>query len=277
MTSTLVVLSVLAAAPFKVAAGNFSVSGLPAERQDLYVEHVGQQLTVAGIKTVTPRQVSALLGMERQKALLGCGDESGSCMAELAAALGADGILQGEVAKLDQGFQVSLKVLWNQDGRPLTIFTGRAASEGELLDLMTTGAKLMAVDLIGDWPKLTATPANHLVTPASPLFPTGFVLLGVAAAGAAAGTVGVARAQALAWELNHPDTTYVSEAAARRVADDGKAMQALMVTGFAVAGAALATGIVFTILGRPDSEATVTPVAAFGPDGASVGFAGVLP
>lgn len=270
---------VLTAEPFKAASSGVSITGLPPERTELYSELVAQQMTVTGVKVITPKQIAAILGMERQKALLGCSSEATSCVAEIASALGVDGVVQGEAAKLDSGgFQVSLKVLWARDGRPLTVFSGRAADEGGLLDLMSKGASLMAKDLTtGDWVRLTVSPAQHVVAPFSPLLPTGVALLGVAAAGAVIGTIGLLRAGSIANELQSPDKMFISRGEAQAIANDGKGMQTMAIVAFTIGGIALVGGALLTVLGLPSApEGTVKPVAGFGPHGASFGLVGVF-
>src|SRR5437868_3179177 len=162
--------ALLGAAPtgFKAASAGLSVTGVPTDRAEFYSEYVAQQLVAGGLKVVTPKEVASLLGMERQRQLLGCAD-SGSCVAEIASALGADGVVQGEVAKLDSGgYQVSLKVVWSRDGRPLSLFTGRALDEPGLLDVMGKGAALISKDLTeGDWVRLTLAPETHSIMPKS--------------------------------------------------------------------------------------------------------------
>lgn len=268
--------ALLAAAPFKAASAGISVSSLPPERQELYSELVAQQMTVSGVNVITPKQVQSLLGMERQRSLLGCTDTS-NCIAEIASALGVDGVVQGEAAKLDSGsFQVSLKVLWSRDGRPLTVFTGRAADEGALLDLMSQGARLMAQDLTeGDWVRLTVSPAQHVITPSSPLIPVGITLLGVGVAGAVIGTVGSLRANTLAGTLMTQQ--FVSRGAAEAVAREGNGMQLMAVISYSVAGAALISGALLTLLGGPLSSTNVKPVAWLGNDTAGFALVGVLP
>ncbi len=253
------------------------MSGLPPERAEFYQEFVAQQMTVTGVNVITPRQVASLLGMERQREMLGC-NEGNSCIAEIASALGVDGVVLGEAAKLESGaFQVSLKVLWSRDGRPLTVFSGRAADEGVLVDLLSAGARLMAKDLTtGDWVRLTTTPAQHQVAPTSPLLTVGLVLFGVTAGAAALGTVGLVRANVIADELRN--TTYVSRGAAQAVANDGASMQTMAIISYAVGGASLAAGLLLTILGVSSGGAgSVAPVAFFTPQGAGFGLVGALP
>lgn len=82
-------------APPQVAAPELTVIGIDANRAALFTEHLAQQLTALGFTVVSAKQMGSLLGQERQKQLLGCSEESASCMAELAAALGSDAIVTG--------------------------------------------------------------------------------------------------------------------------------------------------------------------------------------
>lgn len=65
-----------------------------------------------GFFTVTTQgEVSSLLGLERQKQLLGCADDGSSCVGELAGALGAKFLMTGSVARFGaDAFQLSLQL-----------------------------------------------------------------------------------------------------------------------------------------------------------------------
>ena len=112
-------LSLLSASPgaIKLAAPGFSVLNVPENAARYYSDHLAHQLDVEGIEVITPTQVSALLGVERQKQLLGCSDSS--CVVELANALGADGVITGSLGKFADAYQVDIKILSTRDGRPL--------------------------------------------------------------------------------------------------------------------------------------------------------------
>jgi hypothetical protein len=263
-----------AVTPFKAATTGLSVSGMPRERAEFYTEYVAQQMAAAGLAVTSPKQVASLLGLERQRQLLGCSQESTSCTAEMAAALGVDGIVQGEVVKLESGgFQVSLKVLWSRDGRPLTVFTGRGEDEPALLDLMGRGARLMSDDLTqGDWVRLTVTPASHTIIPSSPLRVAAWVSFGVGVAALAGGTVGIVRSTTLAEQLR--TGSFVSLGEARAVASDGNTMQVMGGVLLGVGAAALGAGVVMFLLGTSGAPAAA-PTVMFSPGGLSLGFVGV--
>lgn len=273
MLATLLAMT-LCATPFKGASAGISVSGVPSERSEFYSEFVAQQLAAFGVSIITPKQIATLLGMERQKQLLGCSDGGTSCVAEIASALGVDGVVQGEAAKLESGgFQVSLKILWSRDGRALSVFTGRAVDEGGLMDVMGKGAALMAKDLTeGDWVRLTSAPASHSITPSSPVKVVGLSLLGLGAVAIGAGAVGLAHAGSVAGQLQR--STFLSLGEAQAVAKDGSSSQTLGLVFFGVGAASLVAGGVLTFLGF---SSDVRPMAFFGPSGGTVGLVGVLP
>jgi hypothetical protein len=69
-------------------------------------------------QATSPRDVQTLLGVERQRQLLGCTEE-GSCLTELAGAIGARYVLSGAVARLGDAYQLSLQTLDTQKATPL--------------------------------------------------------------------------------------------------------------------------------------------------------------
>src|SRR5688500_16256709 len=91
---------VVSIAPMKLALPGLQVVGIDPKLGAFYGEHFAQQLTLRGARVTSTSEISALLGLERQKQLLGCSDEASSCMAELAKALGVDGLALGDVAKV---------------------------------------------------------------------------------------------------------------------------------------------------------------------------------
>jgi hypothetical protein len=61
-------------------------------------------------ESISTRDVETLLGLERQKQLLGCGDQASSCLAELSGALGARFVLSGTLGQLGDSWQLSLQM-----------------------------------------------------------------------------------------------------------------------------------------------------------------------
>ncbi len=141
-------LACLAAAPSppRLTAPGFSGVNVDAKTLTFLSDHLAQQLTQAGLRVVTASELAAVLGLERQKQLLGCGSDS--CLAELSGALGADGVVVGSVGRFDDGLQLNVKIVSAKDGATLAAFSRRVPSEGKALDALTEGAKAMAAKLL---------------------------------------------------------------------------------------------------------------------------------
>lgn len=81
--------------------------------------------------------VQRLLGVERQRQLLGCSDEGASCMTEVAGALGARFLLSGSVARLaEKTLQLNLQTLDTVTAKTIARSTRIAADVTELRRLL---------------------------------------------------------------------------------------------------------------------------------------------
>lgn len=129
----------------RLAAPGFSASKVEPSMADFVSEHFAQKLSLEGISVLSSSEVKALVGLERQRQLMGC-DES-NCMAELADALGADGVITGSIGKFGQVFQVNIKILSSNNAGTLSIISRKAYSEEELLTLLDEAAEIAALDL----------------------------------------------------------------------------------------------------------------------------------
>ncbi|MBF5045879.1 hypothetical protein FGE12_25945 [Aggregicoccus sp. 17bor-14] len=163
MLAPLLTLSLLAAAPaepsLKLAAPGFSCVDAEAKACDFFNDYFAQQLAAeAHARVTTKTEVSALLGFERQKQLLGCSEESSSCLAEIAGALGVDGVLVGSVATFGKELALTVKVVGAKDGEPLASWSTRARKDG-VLDALGEGARAIARQLRPAGAPLAAAPA----------------------------------------------------------------------------------------------------------------------
>ncbi len=82
-------------------------------------------------------EVQTLLGKERQAQLLGCSDESNSCLTELAGALGARFVMSGTVTKLGEAYQLTLQTLDSQKAQSVGRSVRIASSLDTLLAQLT--------------------------------------------------------------------------------------------------------------------------------------------
>ena len=173
-------LLLLSAAPVKLAAPGFACEGAGERLCSAYLERFSTLLGSPQVKVTTAGDVASVLGLERQKQLLGC-SESG-CLAELAGALGVDGLLTGSLVKTSAGWLVTLKVVRTRDGGTWLTATTRARTEEELQGFLDRTAGEFRGQLQLGAPGLPAVAAAP--APPSPLVPWipamagGAVLLG---------------------------------------------------------------------------------------------------
>ena len=144
MISTLAVL-VLSATSMKVSAPPWKLTGIEASEGSIYQSRF---LTLLGEKTgleiITAEDMEAVLGIERQRQLLGCDDGSSNCTAELAAALGADALLTGSVAKVGASYVITLRGVNTVSGTPFATATTRVQSQDAVLQFIESEAKEFA-------------------------------------------------------------------------------------------------------------------------------------
>ncbi len=82
-----------------------------------------------GVSVLTQSDVSALLGVERTRQMLGC-SESG-CMAEIGGALGADRVVHGSLGRVGTSLVVNLSALDPKRARTAASVSERLRSGGE--------------------------------------------------------------------------------------------------------------------------------------------------
>lgn len=136
----------LAQAP-KLAAPAWTAVDVVPEKAQFFATHFAGALHDRGVSVITESDIAVLLGVERKKQLLGCADDASSCMIELGAALGAELVLAGSIAKLDATYVVTLRVVRSADGKVVTQEQARATSQDGLLDALTASAGVLAAQL----------------------------------------------------------------------------------------------------------------------------------
>lgn len=269
MLITALLLTVLSAPP-KVAAARFAVVDLSEARADFYTEHFADRLADQGLRVVTPREVATIVGMDRQRALLGCAEAAASCLVEMANALGVDAVVLGTVAKVGSEFQVNLKIIAAENGRRLAAFSTKVASEGQVVDALTSAAPAMAKELAAALGRpLQEKTASASASPGARGLWWLPATVGVLAL--AGGTVGLVSAESARAKLASGEP--VPNAAA--VLESGQTARTLGWVGLGVGVLAVGTTVGFLLSGS--SSSNVVPVAALTGDGASIGVVGRLP
>ena len=137
-----------APAPVKLASPGLTLVDVDPAKGGFFSERLATAMVSDGLRVLTTREIGALLGLERQKALIGCSDADSSCLAELGAALGVDGVLLGDLAHIGKRFELTAKVVSAGDGKVLAVQTGRANSEEELSDLVVELGQRLAAELL---------------------------------------------------------------------------------------------------------------------------------
>ncbi|MDP1920576.1 MAG: hypothetical protein Q8L14_30315 [Myxococcales bacterium] len=256
MFGVLVVATLTAAQPIQLASMGFTQVKVPKALLASFEETFAARLSESGaLRVTTQRDIITALGVERQRQLVGCAEESSSCLAELAGALGAEGFVTGDVSQVGRVLQLNVKII-SPAGKTLYSALRRVATaEAMLLEL-----DAVAADAV---PKLTsvlrpvvpveAPRAVEVVAPVAkgPRRPNvgAWVVVGVGGALVIAGAV----AQGLAvsrFNMLDDLSTPVPSAVALR--DQGKVEQTFGLSLLGGGAACLVAGVVWAVLGGSD-------------------------
>ena len=249
---TTVALIALCAGPVKLAASTFAVSGEDEARAAIWLERFAEVMRRDGrVEVTTASDLAHLLGLERQKQLLGCDSEATSCLAELANALGTDGVLVGSITRSGNAYLAVLKVIRQKNGSVWWSSSARVRGEPALLDWLDDQA---AASVSAMFPK-SALPAGPLVLGGA----------GIVAVGVGATFVILSNTVALEAVRSAP-----SEQALATALDQGRTQSAAGIICLGVGGAALASSVIW-LLARDAPSPVVALVPVEGGVVASVG------
>jgi len=255
MLSSILLIS-LAATPVKLAAPGFQAVNFDPKLADLYLERFVVLTKNDDLSIVTSRDISQVLGMERQRELLGCGTTN--CVAELAGAMGADAMLSGTVAKSDRSITMVLRAIRANDASELVSATVRVDNEDALQDWIEAHAREFGEQLVARYRGVARASAS--VSPAWPritILAGGLVLAGVGsvARGLAEGPATQLRKASPAEPIDIPATV----AQGRVFESAGNVM-------LGVGAAAIVTAAVLFIVQRPAPSLAILPT----PNGVAV-------
>jgi len=250
----------LTATPLKVASTTWESSGVEAKLTEVLEGRFIQLLREAGLQVTSPKDMTAILGLERQKQLLGCGTDS--CTAELAGALGVDAILSASIVKAGSGYTASLRAISATNGAPLSALSERVKNIDALQDWLDTSARQMAAELSGR-PTVTSSSGPGLVR----WIP--------AISGAVVGVGGLVLFLERAGPANELQTrVFPDQSAVANTRATGEALEKIGITLMAVGGAAIATSVLWVALTPPETpRVTLAPI----PGGAAVSIGGEFP
>ncbi len=110
--------------------------GVEQNVADLITETLSADIQKAtGRRILTQKDVSAMLGLERQKMLMGCAENS-SCLTEIAGALNAPNVVHGTIGHLGETWVLNLALIDARTGNVVERYSSRseAASAAVFLD-----------------------------------------------------------------------------------------------------------------------------------------------
>lgn len=252
------VLSVLGAAA--LAATDVSVaipdlacgSEIPASKCTFFAEYLGDRLASEGGLTITtPSQIIAVLGVERQRQLMGCSDNS--CVAELAGALGSEVLMVGTVARVGEEFAVTLKAVDAKKGSVLTSRSTRVLKEEGLLDFFTLTARVVHDEVLFKLRQI-APPADRAQGSASRFTPRVVIPGAIGAASLIASGVLFAVALGAEASLRNGAPSITNSTLAHQVALDGAGQQIASGVLLGVGLVAVGVAVVLFFL-QPDARA----------------------
>ncbi len=236
---TLVAVLCAAAAPQKLVVTRFSAVGVESERAAYFAAQLGARLQSRGFNVITEKDLIAVLGIERQRQLMGCSDAS--CMVELTSALGADVLVSGSLVKLGDEIEATANVTDARNARLLASRRVTGDSEQAVLDGLGVAADQLAAELRSERPPLQA----GRVTLWAPLFG------GALAAGVASGVLFVMAGGAYRMLDGASATARLTAAQADAAVRDGKALQLGAWVAAGVAGAFAVAGLIALLWPAP--------------------------
>jgi hypothetical protein len=255
-------LALVLSQPPKLAAPPWMTADVSAEKAQFFARHLASALRDKGLSVITEQDISTVLGVERQKQLLGCGEDTSSCLVELGSALGAELILTGSIAKLESTWQVNLRVLRAGDGKVAATQLAKATSQEQLLEALDGAAAALALELGVKPPPPSARSLAWIPAVAA----GGFAIAGGLFYGLALG-----RSAELDRRLGEA-TPGVARADFDPIVRAGQTFELLGWAGGVLALASGTTALIMFFVGAPAPAVSFTPV----PGGGVVGVGGAL-
>lgn len=264
LASVVALATTAAAGPVSIAAPGLTTVQVEPRLGEVYLDRLISLLRASGpLKVTSSRDIEQVLGLDRQRQLLGC-DES-SCLTELVGALGVDAILTGSLASTGSGFLVTIRVLRASNGSDLVTVSQRLPDEARLGEWLEAQAPEIARRVLLGFGRVEEAAA--IARPASALVRwTPGIVGGLAALG---GGVCFALAASSASTLKDPSVVDVQTI--QRAGETGRTTQTLgpLLVGVGLAG--VATSVVWSLVAA-SSSTTVAVVP--GRDGLGLAVGG---
>lgn len=171
--------TVAAAAPVQVLVLELSAIDVKPEKVKLLAAQVAQSLGARGLEVLTHADLRTIADLGADKSAAGCDEGSQSCLAEVAAALGARLVVSGQVGALDDQLLLQLSLFDSQVGKAVA----REEARGKTLSALADAIPSLIDRLVA--PVMGAAPAPPPVVERG-LSPLTLVGGGVAGVGVAA-------------------------------------------------------------------------------------------
>jgi len=126
----------------RLAVSELVAQGVTSQEAQSIGDAVVTYLSGRGLfEVMGPRDIQTLLGIERQKALLGgCGDDSLSCSLDLSKVLSARFVLSGQLGKVGSAYQLTLQLVDTERGATGSRSSKLASSLEAMRDLVPYAA-----------------------------------------------------------------------------------------------------------------------------------------
>lgn len=126
----------------RLAVNELGALGVPAEEAQLIGDAVVTYLSARGLfEVIGPRDIQTLLGVERQKSLLGtCANDSLGCSLDLSKVLSARFVLSGQLGKVGSAYQLTLQLVDTEKGATSSRSSKIAGSLEAMRDLVPYAA-----------------------------------------------------------------------------------------------------------------------------------------
>jgi TolB-like protein len=275
-----VLLSAAGPAKQKVVVLDLAASDKPVQTlASTLTEQILTELSATNRLEVMGRSdMAAILGLERQKQLLGCSDDSSTCLAEIGGALGAPYLVSGMVAQVGTKIRLDLKLIQTNESKVLARQGQVVGSPEEALTATTAMLKELVKAIPGvpatlprDAPVVVRTePRVKEENTFGTLTPK--IMIGVGAAFVIAGALAIVlQSFEVATLETGINTTHINDALAAKTRIQG-------IRGAGVAGIALgvlvggAGGIWYGISKKMASSSAPAPTVAFDPETGAAHF-----
>lgn len=260
-------LMVATQAPVSLALPGVSVAGVDQGVADAAFEQFATVLgQTRGLKVSTARDLQNVLGLERQRQLLGCTAGGDSCIAEIAGSLGVDALLTGTLALVGSKYVTTLRVLRARDGTEVASSSSRLSNLDEVTSWLDAQAPVLADKVLVAFGRSSASVSSG----------PGFLRAVPALAGVVVGGVGAGLLIGSSLDRSALQSASVPAGQIDGVAQRGQTLETAgwIMAGVGAAGL-LASGIWFIATPSPPEQPRVTFMPT--PTGGMVLLQGGLP